>query len=177
MSLAPRAALVAVIAVLAPSAHGASSTVVISEVRAAGPDWIELYNPSDAEADLSGYLLADSGVDGSVKRETALRFPEGTRLAPHAYLLIVANRGHHAGDGPQSQCVKGGPPRCLHARWGVGQSGRDTVRLLRADGSVAAEATYPATGVPRGASWGRIPDADGPFRATRPTPGRRNEPR
>ena len=49
-------------------------------------DWIELLNVSDSEADLAGMYLTD--------REDDLRkwaFPEGTTLAPGAYLIVWAD--------------------------------------------------------------------------------------
>lgn len=49
-------------------------------------DWLELYNKSDEEADLSGYFMTDNE-----NNLTRWRFPEGTVIARHAYLIVWAD--------------------------------------------------------------------------------------
>jgi len=62
--------------------------VVVNEVltRTTPPqvDWIELFNPTDAEADLSGWFLSDDG-GAPIK----YRLPQGTTLPPRSYRVFT----------------------------------------------------------------------------------------
>lgn len=49
------------------------------------PDWIELFNSSDQEIDLSGWGLSDN-----MKNFHKFVFPEGTVIAPGAYIMVYA---------------------------------------------------------------------------------------
>ncbi|NCB31858.1 MAG: lamin tail domain-containing protein, partial [Clostridia bacterium] len=42
------------------------------------PDWVELYNPSDKEVDISGYGLSDNVLEGG-----KYVFPAGTKVEPN----------------------------------------------------------------------------------------------
>lgn len=67
------------------AATGAESGVRINEVESSGGtpgDWIEFVNTSDAAVDLSGYVVKDNGED------EFYTFPEGTTVAPGAFLVI-----------------------------------------------------------------------------------------
>ena len=62
------------------------------------PDWIELYNPSGASVDLSGWSFTDNGDP------RRFVFPSGTGLAPGGYLVVwcdsqVSDPGLHTGFG------------------------------------------------------------------------------
>ncbi|MBO4889932.1 MAG: CotH kinase family protein [Lachnospiraceae bacterium] len=48
------------------------------------PDWIELYNPTDADIDLSGYIVNKSS---ELKKEKFI-IPEGTILSPGSFYLF-----------------------------------------------------------------------------------------
>lgn len=48
------------------------------------PDWIELYNPTDIDIDLSGYILNKSADTDKEKYV----FPDGTILAPGSFFLL-----------------------------------------------------------------------------------------
>ena len=48
-------------------------------------DWIELYNAGESEADLSGYSLSDK------LNKPKWRFPSGTTIPAHGYLLVWAD--------------------------------------------------------------------------------------
>ncbi|RME94270.1 MAG: hypothetical protein D6766_06270, partial [Verrucomicrobia bacterium] len=48
-------------------------------------DWVELYNPADVPADISGWFLSDD-----FGRPAKYRFPAGTILPPRSYLVITA---------------------------------------------------------------------------------------
>lgn len=69
-----------------------STTVVISQFRTRGPsgandEFVELYNLSDAEVDLSGWKLSASNSSGVSGTRGSL--PVGTRLPPRTYFLFV----------------------------------------------------------------------------------------
>lgn len=55
----------------------------INEIYSSNPDWIELYNSSDKELDLSGFILQD---DKGAAEE--YKFPAGTKIAPKSYLVV-----------------------------------------------------------------------------------------
>ncbi len=61
--------------------------VVINEFMASpsfGDDWVELYNATDAEVNLSGFYLSDD-----IDNLTRYRIPGGTVVAPKSFLLIT----------------------------------------------------------------------------------------
>lgn len=56
-------------------------------------DWVELYNPTDRDIDLSGY-----GFSNEIKRTFRYRFPEGTVLKSGEYLLLYCTGGTEQSD-------------------------------------------------------------------------------
>ena len=58
-------------------------------------DWIELYNDSDEEQDLSGSVLSSEDDDPQVPWV----FPEGVTLESKGFLLIYCDNGAGEGDG------------------------------------------------------------------------------
>ena len=56
-------------------------------------DWVELYNPTDRDIDLSGY-----GFTNEIKRTFRYRFPEGTVLKSGEYLLLYCTGGTEHSD-------------------------------------------------------------------------------
>lgn len=50
------------------------------------PDWVELYNPSDKEVDISGYGLSDNVLEGG-----KYVFPAGTKLEPNGYIVVFCS--------------------------------------------------------------------------------------
>ncbi len=53
------------------------------------PDWIEIYNASEIEVDLSGYKVYDSGGQGGTKPK--LEIPAGTKVKSKGYYVIVTD--------------------------------------------------------------------------------------
>ncbi|MCX7875474.1 MAG: lamin tail domain-containing protein [Melioribacteraceae bacterium] len=53
------------------------------------PDWIEIYNASDFEVDISGYKIYDSGGQTAVKPK--LEFPAGTKIKSKGFYVIVTD--------------------------------------------------------------------------------------
>lgn len=158
----------------APTDLGAGG-LVVNEIRAAGDDWVELFNAGSAAFDLGGYALADLDTDaGAPRLSAAVRFPAGTMLVPGGYLFVLAGVAD-AGVGPQSQCLAGGPSPCFHASWSISASRGETVSVLDPMGRVVARGLYPADAVASGQTWGRLPNGAGELVANRPTPGAANQ--
>lgn len=119
-------------------------------------DWIELYNASAEAVDLGGFYLSDD-LDNATK----WRIPDGTVLAPGAYLLVWADDGDT------------GPPAttALHANFKL-SGGGEAVGLFDAAGAVVDSVTFgeQTTDI----SFGRVPGTpDWGFFAV-PTPGAPN---
>jgi len=125
--------------------------LVINEVAATGTpdDWFELYNGSAAPIDLGGVTYSDEPNAAPTKG----LFPSGTVIAAGEYLVVTVN--------DTSPGFKLGSDEAL----GVLAPNGATIDLVD-----WAEGDSPA-----GASYGRIPNATGPFRRTStPTPGAAN---
>ncbi len=116
-------------------------------------DWIELYNQSDEDVDLSGYYLTDSK-----KNPTKWQFPEGTSISGKDYLTIWA-------DGDTLQAG-------LHTNYKLTSDG-EKVLLLTPELNILDETEYPSTVLPQ--SWARIPDGTGDFQWAEPTFNAPNE--
>lgn len=110
-------------------------------------DWIELYNQSDEDVDLSEYYLTDSK-----KKPTRWRFPEGTIITAKDYLIIWAD-----GDTIQSG---------LHTNYKLSSEG-EKVLLFTPDVNLIDEVEFTATNLQQ--SWARIPDGTGDFQWSTPT--------
>jgi hypothetical protein len=157
------------------SGGGSSAKVVINEIEAF-TDWVELYNAGNAPADLSGFGVADTDTNTMApKLADAVFFPDGTTLAPGAYLLVVGKVAMPM-PGPQTTCLAmGGPPTCYQAAWGISDKNGEKLYLLNPDKSIAEEVPYPPNAAMTGQSWGRLPDGNGNFAVNMPTPGGANK--
>ncbi len=161
-------------------------SVVVNEV-ASSDDFIELFNPSDQEVDLSGYALADldSATDGPKAGDTRLVLAQGTTLAAGGYLTVVAAADVASttpvdcfADDPEA------PEGCLAAVFKLSKDEPDAVFLLDAEGAEVLRVDLPDSPDPdAGAaalqdteSWGRAPNGTGDFEIlTTRTPGRSND--
>lgn len=56
-------------------------------------DWVELYNPTDRDLDLSGY-----GLTNEIKKQYKYRFPDGTVLKKGEYMILYCTGGTTASD-------------------------------------------------------------------------------
>ncbi|MFZ1520251.1 MAG: lamin tail domain-containing protein [Ignavibacteriaceae bacterium] len=112
--------------------------VVINEVYSRGndanPDWIEIFNPSLAQKDLSGYKIYDSG--GQAGSKPKKEFPQGTIIPAGGILVIVVDD-------------------TLDSGFGLSSSG-ETVWLENAASSIIDSVFFPVLGVD--SSYGRMPD-------------------
>ncbi len=145
-----------------------TSPIVINELMAANDtairdpqgeydDWIELLNVSDQEVDLSGMYLSDRKDN---PRKWA--FPNGTMLAPGAYLMVWADEDVEAEAG-------------LHANFKLSKSG-EVVMLIDADERGNALLDSVTFSKQRDdVALARMPNGKGAFRALQATPGGTNK--
>jgi hypothetical protein len=110
-------------------------------------DWIELYNLSDEDMNISGYYLTDSK-----KNLTKWKFPEGTVIEKKNYLIIWAD----------NDTLQAG----LHTNYKLSADG-EKVLLLTPWLDIVDETEYPATTIEQ--SWARIPNGTGEFQWSSPT--------
>lgn len=108
-------------------AAASGPSVVINEFTSANDDDIELYNPTDAPVDLSGWILTDDAFviatyDPAVDEEKYV-FPAGTTLPAGGYLVL--KKGEDAGEHP----------------FGVSSDG-ETLTLIDASGAVVDQVTF-----------------------------------
>jgi len=145
-----------------------SSPVVINELMAfntqsltdpqgENDDWIELYNVSDQEIDLSGMYLSDNKDN---LRKWA--FPDNTIIPPKGYLIVWADE-----DGKDQTE--------LHANFKLSKNG-ETVMLIDKDerGNKILDSMEFGK-QEKDVAYGRFPDGTGNFRQLTMTPGERNE--
>jgi hypothetical protein len=116
---------------------------VINEVVASAldgsADWCELYNPSDEEIDLSGWVFRDDRDDHSYV------FPDGASIAAGGYLVLYSTGG----------------PGAFVFDFGLGAS--DSARLFDASGALQQETVWEDNDALPGRSWGRYPNGTGDF--------------
>jgi len=114
--------------------------LVINEVNSnAGdpnPDWIEIYNPSSEDVDISGFGVYD-------KPAALFTFPAGTVVPANGYFVVLCD-----------VIMAGSDPANIGA-FGI-SSGGESVFLVDATGAVIDEVVVPA--MPLGVTYARIPD-------------------
>ena len=113
-----------------------TSVVTINELLAKSEltdDWIELFNPSTTDVDLSGLGLVDD-----IESDEAWFFPDGTMISAGSYLLVWADDA----DGEDTQ---GEVTSSLHATFKLSKDG-ESVYFVTGDGTVLSEVTFPALG-------------------------------
>jgi len=73
----------------------AQSSIVMNEIYSRGtttdPDWIELYNKSNAAIDISGYKIYDAGGQGGTKAKKPI--PSGTTIPAYGFYVVVTDDG------------------------------------------------------------------------------------
>ena len=108
-----------------PPASAAANHVVISEFATRGlggafDEFVELYNPTTSQIDMSGWKLQySSGTSGTVWPDRAT-LPANSVIAPHGFFLI-ANQTVYTG---------ANPPDYNAATWTVGLSDNSHVRMI-----------------------------------------------
>lgn len=115
------------------------AVVVMNEIYSRGtveaPDWIEFYNKSDVQADISGFKIYDNGGFAGTKPKKVI--PAGTVIPAKGYFVIATE-----GTGDPSD-------------FGL-SSGGEEVWFENADGTVIDNVTFAAMDVTQ--SYGRLPD-------------------
>ncbi|MBO6794621.1 MAG: CotH kinase family protein [Balneolaceae bacterium] len=133
----------------------ASNSSTITDETGSFPDWVELYNPTDAEISMSGYFLTDD-----LANQDKWAFPD-TTIPSKGFLLIWVDDDEE--DGP------------MHASFNLSKSGED-LGLYFDNGSelIAIDAfTYGAQQTD--ISFGREQDGEAGFIFfSSPTPGTSN---
>ncbi len=123
----------------------ADSVVTFNEVQyhpagdAAAEEWIELHNELALDVDVSAWTLA-GGVD--------YRFPTGTFVRAHGYLVLAAN--------PAALTAASGCTNVVGPLGGRLANGGDTLRLLNNSGREMDRLAYADTG-----DWPVAPDGGG----------------
>ncbi len=110
-------------------------------------DWIELFNLSSEDLDISGFYLTDSKKD-----LTKWKFPSGTILNKNGYLIVWAD----------ADTLQAG----LHTNYKLSALGENVV-LLSPDLVIIDLVECPATTIEQ--SYARIPNGTGDFVWTTPT--------
>jgi hypothetical protein len=130
-----------------PKPEPVESALVLNEIMSkdvdGNPDWIEVYNGSDKDMDISGYILNDKAVS-----EGGFSIPSGTIIASKGFYLVDANESG----------VK------------VGSGGED-VSLSDATGVVIDYTKTPDMSSDAGLTWARMTDGGDPWKISSPTPG------
>jgi len=152
------------------SPDGGVPLVVINEIQATGDDWLELYNAGNATADLSDWYVTDD-QSGSPDVSHRLYFESGFELAPGEYALVIGDGTH---PDFEEDCASGALGKCVVAMFRI-NAGNDTLYVVDGGDEYVDVAYLPTDAVPRGSSYGRIPNGTGDFTETRPTPGAANE--
>lgn len=115
----------------------AAEGLFINEISASGDDWVELYNSTGSQKDISGYRIQD---DGDLEYE----LPEGTLVGAKGYLVIFCDDTNTG----------------LHTNFRLSSAG-ETVTLKNKSGEIAEAVTYPK--LDNGQSYGRYPDGSDDF--------------
>ena len=75
------------------SRGSSNSLVLMNEIYSRGvptdPDWIELYNSTSSQIDISGYKIYDSGGQAATKPKMA--FPTGTVIPAKGFFVVVTD--------------------------------------------------------------------------------------
>lgn len=130
----------------------ASNATTICDSFGSYSDWIELYNSTDTDMDISGF-----GISDNLSQPMKYRFPDGTTIAAKGYLVVFCsgNEGMQNGE--------------LHAPFGLRSYGEDVVIANRAGRIIDS---YSFKNQETDVSVARIPDGAGELQSnSQPSPG------
>lgn len=116
-------------------------------------DWIELFNLTDKNLDISGYYLSDK-----INNPLKWQIPSGTSINGNGYLIIWADE-----DSTQIG---------LHSNFKLSSDG-EAVILSRSDGRKLDEIIFPAQTLEQ--SYSRFPNGTGTFKWQNSTFGKTND--
>jgi len=125
----------------------ASNDATVADQDGEYDDWIEIYNNSSTNIDLSGHFLSDNA--GNL---TKWEFPSGTSIDGNSYLIVWA-------DDDENQSG-------LHTNFKL-SAAAESVFLVNASGAIVDEVSYveQASDI----SYGRFPNGIGNFQIMNPT--------
>jgi hypothetical protein len=130
----------------------ASNITTLGDAGGLYSDWIELYNPTSADVDLSG-----CGISDSLDQPMKYSFPEGTIIKANGYLLIFCSGNESTENGE------------IHVPFSL-RSYEEDVVLAGKTGKIADSFSYSRQQAD--VSMARVPDGTGEFAAShKPTPG------
>ena len=130
----------------------ASNATTICDSFGSYSDWIELYNSTDTDMDISGF-----GISDNLSQPMKYRFPDGTTIAAKGYLVVFCsgNEGMQNGE--------------LHAPFGLRSYGEDVV-IANSAGRIID--SYSFKNQETDVSMARIPDGTGELQPnSQPSPG------
>lgn len=130
----------------------ASNATTLCDSFGSYSDWIELYNSTDTDMDISGF-----GISDNLSQPMKYRFPDGTTIATKGYLVVFCsgNEGMQNGE--------------LHAPFGLRSYGEDVVIANKAGRIIDS---YSFKNQETDVSMARIPDGAGEFQSnSQPSPG------
>lgn len=130
----------------------ASNATTICDSFGSYSDWIELYNSTDTDMDISGF-----GISDNLSQPMKYRFPDGTTIAAKGYLVVFCsgNEGMQNGE--------------LHAPFGLRSYGEDVVIANKAGRIIDS---YSFKNQETDVSMARIPDGAGELQSnSQPSPG------
>ncbi len=130
----------------------ASNATTLCDSFGSYSDWIELYNSTDTDMDISGF-----GISDNLSQPMKYRFPDGTTIAAKGYLVVFCsgNEGMQNGE--------------LHAPFGLRSYGEDVVIANRAGRIIDS---YSFKNQETDVSVARIPDGAGELQPnSQPSPG------
>lgn len=130
----------------------ASNATTICDSFGSYSDWIELYNSTDTDMDISGF-----GISDNLSQPMKYRFPDGSTIAAKGYLVVFCsgNEGMQNGE--------------LHAPFGLRSYGEDVVIANRAGRIIDS---YSFKNQETDVSVARMPDGAGEFQSnSQPSPG------
>ena len=120
------------------------SQPVMNEIYSLGVagnlDWIEIYNPSESQIDISGYKIYDSGAIPPNTKPKKL-FPPGTLIPAKGFYVIITDTADFVGD---------------QSKFGLSSTNGETVWLEDASGTLIDTCAFPPP--PTATSYGRNPD-------------------
>ena len=117
------------------------------EIFGAHEDWLEIVNNEDVAVDLAGYYLTDR-LNQPMKWQFPLGIPDSTVIQPGEFKLIWADEDNSQG--------------WNHTNFKFNSSG-EVIVLRSVDGFSIADSVH-FNVIPADHSWGRDPDATGPWR-------------
>ena len=134
----------------------ADNTVSYTDPQGEYDDWIELYNHSEHEIDLSGMYLSDNQ-----KNPRRWQFPKNTKILAGGYLIVWADEDGNDQPG-------------LHANFKLAKSG-ELLMLVDTDANgnrVLSSVKFDKQR--KDVALGRVPNGTGAFKTLAMTPGKQN---